>query len=254
VPSRRSLLLVVLGLLAASLLAACRVDGEVAVRVEPDGSGAVVVTVRLDEEAARRLGDPATALRTDDLVAAGWTVEDSAAVDGGLVLRGRRTFASPEDLPGVLDEVGGVDGVFRDVRLEITDGFASTRYGFSAEVELTGSPEQFGDEALTATLGGLPLALSPEELAFSGAADPEAMTLEIAVELPGGEPETNGEVRDGAAVWSFPLTGGEATSASLRSSSTVSSGAPRLLVAGSAAALLVAAVLGVVGLVRRRQD
>jgi hypothetical protein len=34
----------------------------------------------------------------------------------------------------------------------------------------------------------------------------------------------------------------------------VSSGPARLLVTGGAAALLVAAVLGVVGLVRRRQD
>ena len=253
-PSRRSLLLVVSVLLAMGLLAACRVDGEVAVRVEPDGSGTVEVTVRLDEEAARRLGDPATVLRTEDLVAAGWTVEDPAAVDGGLVLRGRRSFASPEDLPGVLEEVGGVDGVFRDVRLELTDGFASTRYAFSADVELTGSPEQFGDEALTATLGGLPLALSPEELAFSGAADPDAMTLEVAVDLPGSEPETNGEVRDGAATWSFPLTGGEPTSATLRAASTVGSGSARLLVAGGAAALLVAVVLAVVGLVRRRRD
>lgn len=246
------MLLCLVAVLASSVLVACRVDGEVAVVVEPDGSGVVTVTVRLDDEAASRLGDPTTALRTEDLVAAGWTVEEPAVADEGVVLRTRRSFASPEDLPGVLDEIGGVDGVFRDVRLEIDDGFARTEYAFSARVELTGSPEQFGDAALTDALGGLPLARTPEELVFSGAADPSAMTLEVAVELPGGDPDTNGDVRDGAAVWSFALTGGEPTSAELSSTATVESGATRIMVLVGVGGLLVAAGLAAVGLLRRR--
>lgn len=246
------MLLCLVAVLASSVLVACRVDGEVAVVVEPDGSGVVTVTMRLDDEAARRLGDPATALRTEDLVAAGWIVEEPAVADGGVVLRTRRSFASPEDLPGVLDEIGGVDGVFRDVRLEIDDGFARTEYAFSARVELTGSPEQFGDAALTDALGRLPLARTPEELVFSGAADPSAMTLEVAVELPGGDPDTNGDVRDGAAVWSFPVTGGEPTSAELSSTATVESGTTRIMVLVGVGGLLVAAGLAAVGLLRRR--
>lgn len=246
------MLLCLVAVLASSVLVACRVDGEVAVVVEPDGSGVVTVMVRLDAEAARRLGDPATALRTEDLVAAGWTVEEPAVAEEGVVLRTRRSFASPEDLPGVLDEIGGVDGVFRDVRLAIDDGFARTEYAFSARVELTGSPEQFGDAALTEALGGLPLARTPEELVFSGAADPSAMTLDVAVELPGGAPDTNGDVRDGAAVWSFPVTGGEPTSAELSSTATVESGTTRLMVLVGVGGLLVAAGLAAVGLLRRR--
>jgi hypothetical protein len=119
-------------------------------------------------------------------------------------------------------------------------------------VELTGSPEQFGDAALTEALGGLPLARTPEELAFSGAADPSAMTLEVAVELPGGDPDTNGDVRDGAAVWSFPVTGGEPTSAELSSTATVESGTTRIMVLVGVGGLLVAAGLAAVGVLRRR--
>ena len=89
---------------------------------------------------------------------------------------------------------GGKDGVFREVGLTVDDGLGSTTYDFSAQVELTGNPEQFGDEALTDVIEGLPLARTPEELALEGAADPGAMVLDVVVELPGGEPETNGEV------------------------------------------------------------
>lgn len=244
--------LALLAVLAALVLSACRVTSEVAVQVEPDGSGVVQVTVRLDEEATRRLGDPTTALRVEDLTAAGWVVRDPEAADGGVVLRAERPFASPEDLPAVLEEVGGRDGVFRDVSLAVSDGFARTDYDFSSQVELTGNPEQFGDDALTAVLGGLALARTPEELALEGAADPEAITLDVVVDLPGGEVTTNGEVRDGRAVWSFPVSGGEPTSARLTATSTVGSGSTSLLVLVGVVLVLLAAVLAVVGLVRRR--
>lgn len=248
----RTLLLVLVAVVAATMAGACEVRSDVAIRVEPDGSGVVAVTVRLDAEAARRLGDPAVVLSTEDLVAAGWTVEEPESADGGVALAARRSFASPEDLPSVLAEVGGPDGVFRDVQLSVRDGLARTEYDFSAAVELTGSPEQFGDDQLTAALDGLPLARTPEELALEGAADPEAITLEVAVSLPGGEPTTNGEVRDGAAVWSFPVSGGEPTSATLTSTSTTTAGSTRLLALAGVLALLVAAALGAVGLWRRR--
>ncbi len=247
------MLLSLLALVAVLLVGACEARATVGVSVDEDGSGVVTVTVRLDDEASRRLGDPANALSLEDLGQAGWSVESPAAGDdGGLVLRARRSFAGPEDLPRVLDEVGGAGGVFRDVQLTVRDGFASTEYDFSAGVELSGNPEQFGDEALTATLGGLALARTPEELALEGAADPAAMTLEVSVQLPGGDPDTNGEVRDGAAVWSFPITGGEATSAELSSTSTVTSTSTRVLVLVGLGGLVAAAALAVVGVLRRR--
>lgn len=250
---RRRLIATFLVAVGALFLTACQVRGEVLVDVEEDGSGTVTVTVRLDEEAARRLGDPATAVDTRDLVEAGWSVRTPRAVDDGLELRAERSFASPDDLPAVLAEIGGVDGVFRDVELTVDDELARTTYGFTADVELTGNPEQFGDQSLTDLLDGLPLARTPEELAMEGAANPESMVLDVVVGLPGGEPDTNGEVVDGNAHWSFPLSGGEPSSEHLSSESSVTSGRTRLLGAFGVIALVTSAMLVVVGLVRRRR-
>ena len=248
---RRGLLLVVLA--AAVLLSACRVRTDVVIDVAEDGSGTVEVVVALDAEAADRLGDPATALRTDDLVGAGWDVADpSADEDGGLTLRASRRFASPAELPGVLEEVGGVDGVFRGTELTVGDGFNSTTYDFTTSVELTGNPEQFGDDLLTASLGGLPLGRTAEELAFEGAADPETATLRVAVELPGGAPDTDGEVDGDRAVWELPMTGGEPTSQELTSVSTLSGSGTRTMFVLGAVALALALGLAIVGVVRRR--
>lgn len=242
-------------LIAASvvLLGACEVRTDVAVRVDEDGSGTVVVTVVMDAEAAARLGDPATALRTDDLAAAGWTLDEPGTDDGGtLTLRATRSFASPAELPGVLDEVGGVDGVFRGTELSVGDGFNTTTYTFGTEVELTGNPEQFGDELLTSSLGGLALGRTPEELAFEGAADPSTATLRVLVELPGGAPGTNGTVEGDRAVWEFPMTGGEPTAAQLASESSLGGSSTLVLFVLGGVALLVAVGLAVVGLLRRR--
>jgi hypothetical protein len=253
-PSRRLLILFVA--LAALLSTACQVRTEVAIDVEEDGSGTVTVTARLDAEAADRLGDPATALRTDDLQAAGWRVDDPASGDdGALTLRAVRDFGSPDQLATVLDEVGGADGVFGNTELSVEDGFASTGYDFTTSVELSGELEQFGDAFLTLSLGGLALARTPEELAAEGADDPATATLDVVVALPGVAPETNGEVRDGAAAWQFPLTGGEATSTTLTSSSTVEDSGTRTTILVGVVLLLVAAALAVAGLVlRRRHD
>jgi len=253
----RTLLALVVG---ALVLVACQVDATVQIDVEEDGSGIVAVTVVLDADAARRLGDPATAVRLDDLRTAGWAVDDPAAdaATGAVTFRAERAFASPDDLSRVLQEVGGGDGtpegggIFRQVQLEISDGFASTEYAFAADVELSGSLEQFSDPDLAAALGGLPLARTPEELAAEAATDPATVQLDVAVVLPGGEPETNGDVADGAATWSFPITGGAATSTQLDSTAEVAQRTPVVLM-GAGAVLVVLALLAVlVGLVRRR--
>ena len=211
------------------------------IAVDDDGAGVVRVTVALDAEAAKQLGDPAN-VALDDLRTAGWTLQDPKALDdGGLTFVGSRPFGSPDELAAVLDEVGGADGAFRDTGLDVTDGFASTSYSFRTGLELTGDPAQFGDQDLTQVLGGLPLGRTPEELAALGADAAGAATLSVSVDLPGDDPDTNGTVRDGRAVWSYPLTGGTATSTTLTSSSSASDGMTVALVAIGALLLAAAA-------------
>lgn len=240
----------VVALLVVLVLTGCRVDAAVRISVDDDGSGSVDVAVELDGDAARLLGDPAEVLAVDDLRAAGWSVADPEAVGDGLRIAASRSFASPDQLPAILDEVGGVDGVFRDVRLDIEDGFGETAYRFEARVVLSGSPEQFSDDDLAAQLDGLPLGRTPEELFLSGAPDPEAITLTVAVRLPGGLPETDGRFVGGAAEWDFPVTGLQPTDAVVQSSSVVTGQTTVLIALG--VLLLAAAVVVLVVAIRRR--
>jgi hypothetical protein len=240
-------------LLAAALAvvaAACRTEVDVQVQVQPDGSGRVVVTVDLDAEAAAQLGDPA-GLSFEDMTSAGWEVEAPAARDGGLRIVAVRPFASPEALATVLDEIGGVDGVFSDTSLELADGFASSSVSFRTDLALSGDPAQLSDEQLTQVLGGLPLGRTPEELAALGADSPDAATLTVRVSLPGGVDDSNGEVEDGTASWSAPMTGGTATDEQLTATAEERR-TSTLVLGGAGAALVVAAiVVAIVGLTRR---
>ena len=234
-------------------LGACEVRSEVAIDVSEDGSGTVEVRVELDREAARRVGDPATAVRVEDLRDAGWQVADpESGEDGSVTFRASRAFAGPDQLGQVLEEVGGTDRVFQGVRVEVRDGFGSADYELAAGVHLTGSPEQFSDGELAAVLDGLPLARSPEELALEGADDPRSATLTVSVGLPGGTPRTTGSIEDGRATWTFPLTGGTETTEQIEVSSTTSSGRTGQLVILAVVAGVLALVALVVGLVRRR--
>lgn len=235
------------------LATACRTEVVVDVEVATNGSGTVTVTATLDAEAADALGDPGM-LALDDLRQAGWQVPEPRVTDGdGLEVSATRRFSGPDELAGVLEEVGGEDGVFRDVSLEVSSSLAATDYRFGATIVLSGSPEQFGDDALTEALGGLPLGRSAEELAALGADDPGAGTLVLRVDLPGGTPDTDAVVRDGAAVWEAPLTGGEATEEQARVA-THDQRTDVLVLGAVGIGLLVAALVAlVVGLLRGRR-
>ncbi len=184
----RRLVLLLLPLLVAGT--ACQARATVAVDVREDGSGTVAVTVRLDPEATSRLGDPATALATADLVDAGWKVPAPATRAGAVTLRAVRPFGSPDELAAVLDEVGGKDGVFRGTSLSVGESFASTTYDFRTTVRLTGSLEQLSDPELATVLGNLPLGRTAEELAAEGADVAGAARLTLEVTLPGADPAT----------------------------------------------------------------
>ena len=271
------------------VLAGCQVDSQVAIRVNEGGSGTVTVTVHLDAEAAERLGDPATSVQLSDLVAAGW-VADSPKTDtsgptkGGVTLVVRRKFGSPDELALVLGEIGGTPGetgspaVFSDVQLKLTDGFASTDYSFSSALSLTGSLEQFSDPELTAALGGLPLARTPEELQAEGLTAASAATLKVSVQLPGTLEQSTGKISAGSvttgsaqggkvqggkvqggkvqgesASWEFPLSGGTASSATMTAESSDTQALPFRLLIAAAALLVLAGVFLTVGLLRRRR-
>ena len=190
-------------LVAAVLcLVGCEVSASVGIDVAEDGSGSVTVSAELDREASQRLGDPATQLRTEDLTAAGWTVEFVAAEGGGLTIRGTKPFGSPDGLQQVLDEVGGVDGIFREWTIDIEDAFASTTWTVGGRVVLSGSLDQFSDADLAAALDGLPLGRTPEQLAAE-LGEGGSVPIRLGIRLPDEVDEG-----DRLQTWDYAVPGG----------------------------------------------
>ena len=147
---RRALWLLLGGFLLL-VLSGCRVDSTVTIDIEGNGGGAVQVDVLLDAEATERLPDLDAQLQVQDLRNAGWDVTDPApSEDGGTLLTATKTFASPDDLPVVLNEIGA----FNSVMLTRTREFGATTWTFEGNIDITGGVDQFGDAELGALLGG----------------------------------------------------------------------------------------------------
>jgi hypothetical protein len=191
-------LLLPLSILLALAASACQVRTTVDVAMAEDGSGEVAVTVRLDAEALARvpdvdgdgtsgLADLAALVRTEDLVAAGWTVgEPAESGEGGAALRVTRPFGTPDEADTILAELTGPSGVLRDLDVSRSTSFGRTELGFSGTADLSGGLEAFGDEGLAAALDGEPLGQDAAAIeAAAGVPLAEAVTFEITADLDG---------------------------------------------------------------------
>lgn len=194
--------------MAVLLAGGCRMDAEVALDVEPDGSGEVEVAVILDEEAVRAVGDVAAQLRLDDLAGAGWAVEGpERQTDGSTLIAASKPFTTPEQAVDVLGEVAGSGGPIGDLRLERRQSFLSTKFEFSGQFDLTAGIDAFSDDELRQRLEGSGFGLGSVELEqATGAAVDETFGIEFRAELPGGpsagEAATGApEVTEAAVVW-----------------------------------------------------
>jgi hypothetical protein len=195
-----------LALLVAVLATACQVRTTVTVDVADDGSGTVDVAVGLDEEALGRVPDLdgdgvsdaedlAALVRDDDLTAAGWTVAEPDAADGGegdddglTWLRVSRAFGTPEEGDRILAGLTGPDGPLRDLQLTRGESFGRTEYTFTGTADLSGGLEAFGDEGLAAALEGEPLGEDAAAIeARFGEPLADMFTLEVTARLAGDE-------------------------------------------------------------------
>ena len=244
---RRLLPLWIFGVLLG--LTACQVDTTVTINVAPDGSGVVEVAVALDEEALQAVGSLENQLRLNDLADAGWTVEgpEQAATDGTTRLYASKPFAVPERLPAVLRDIAG-PGVFTDVALTRERSFARTSWALTGSVDLTAGLALFSDADLDATLSGLTLGHTEEEIrGLAGCAEEscsaeDAFAFELQVVLP-ETGATNGVMQDKVAHWELGL--GEELAEPFTLSWTLEDRTPRMwrTAAAIAAVLFVLAVV-----------
>ena len=152
--NRRLLRVFALVALVVVVAAGCRVQIETKVDVGLDGKGTITQGIGFDDAALKRVGDPAQALRADDLVQAGWEV-DAASKEGDLTwIRVHQSFDTPEEGTALLAQLSGPDGPYRDMLINRSDGFFSTSVNVSGQIDTTAGLAMFGDQQLATALGG----------------------------------------------------------------------------------------------------
>ncbi len=140
--------------LVVFVAAGCRVQIETKIDVGLNGKGTITQGIGFDDAALKRVGDPAQALRADDLVQAGWEV-DAASKEGDLTwIRVHQSFETPEEGTALLAQLSGPDGPYRDMLIKRSDGLLSTSVKVTGQIDTTAGLAMFGDQQLATTLGG----------------------------------------------------------------------------------------------------
>lgn len=195
------------GLLAVAalvLLAGCRLDVDVGMTMNADGSGEIVVTAVVDADVVAQAPDLSGALMLPDALDAGWTVEGPTATDsGGMTVTLRHTFTDAIEATNLLRSIGPPFNVDILVTRTATEDEVATALSGTASLA-GGTFDAFADGPLVEAIGAIPFA---QPLQASGATPPESMSVELTVRLPGNIENTTGERSQGAAVWNLPLDG-----------------------------------------------
>jgi HAD superfamily hydrolase (TIGR01509 family) len=207
-------------LILTFLIAACRVESSVFVNVEDDGTGSVEVSVELDDEASRLIGNIEKQLRTEDLVSSNWKVSlsENLEEESKTVVLATKNFVSVDSLVSVLEEIAG-PSVFSEVSLLSEKSFAKKLWTIEGKIDLSDGLSLFSDPALDKVLGGNLFGRSLEDLSFLSGCDDicnpaDSFLMNFSVSLPGAiENDFNKD------VWTVPL--GDRTPTPFLSSSTV---------------------------------
>ena len=202
----RRLLILVLG---ALVLSACRLDVVVSVEMEPDGTGVVTVVAVADAELVGLVPELVEDLRLDDALANGWVVEGPILDEaGGLSLTLTHPFASAQELANVLNSIGPPLSGMEAART-FDPGTEQTTNGVRGALVLPNGFESFSDPDLNTAVGGLPFAA---EFGAIGRSPSDTMSFTYRVSLPGELISSDGVQADGGVFeWVAPLDGSVAS-------------------------------------------
>ncbi|MEM7341381.1 MAG: HAD-IA family hydrolase [Actinomycetota bacterium] len=196
--------LLLVGVVAFS---ACQADIDVAIDVEPDGSGTVEVVTTLDAETSDGVLDldlDADGLLLADLAQSGWVVEPPATdADGSTVVVATKDFGTAAQLSDIMTDLTGPEGVFRSFSLQRVKTFARVEYAVRGEIDTTGGLATFSDDDLVDSLGR-----SIESLATRYGAREDQVSFRVEVTMPG---ELQGEAPPGLVVIDTNTTSSGAT-------------------------------------------
>ena len=242
---RRLPLLLVFAVLAWATTA-CQLTVAAGVDVSRDGTGRVTAGLGLDADAIKEVGDLSTALRLDDVRAAGWQVDAPRKEDDGLTwVRAAKPFSDPEQVPAILAELNAPGGPFKDFRVVRTKSLTRSKTTFTGTVDLAGGLTGLSDPELDAALDDVDLGLDLEGLRRRFG---DQLDVRVTAGLP-GEVKTNAPARDGGrALWAPEL----GQTILMEASSEAFRVDPRIPIAAGAALLV--AGFGLVVLLRRRRN
>lgn len=190
--------------LGAMVTSSCRLELEVNLEVERDGSGSVEVVVGLDPDGVDRIGgDLGDVLEVTDLMDAGWEVEGPEIEDDGSTrVRFRHGFADPAEAAVAFADIAASDGPFQGFALSRRSSFARTEWGFTGRLDFSAGIEAFGDAGLAAELDGQPLGQSVEEIeAQLGEELSDVIRVRVMVNLPGEVSSNGARVAESGARW-----------------------------------------------------
>jgi hypothetical protein len=210
-------------LLLAVVMSGCRLDLEVTIRVEADGTGKVTAQITADPDLTAALPPGADILLLDDAREAGWDVEGPTPTDqGGRVVTLAKSTASLDELAIAIAEIGPplvIDILERRAEEGNRSGEGGAdisrivnKFAMTAVLPDGDSPRgfaAFSDPDLTAVMGGLPF---ESELLAAGAIPAESLSFVLRIDAPGRVTEHSGTVissgdERSVVEWDAPLTG-----------------------------------------------
>lgn len=201
---RRSLRLLA-AVSALVLLSACRVDTSVSLRVEPNGSGTVTVTVTADKNVVAKAPNLAADVRVDDLKKAGWKVTGPTETDdGGLLVVLEHPFRTPAEATSALSQVNGPSGPLHGLALARTGTDTNSTWTLSGRLEVVGGLQAFADQSALQLLGGAPYA---EDIRAMGMDLGDAVGITFDAALPGKVEASTGLPVEDALTWKVPMDG-----------------------------------------------
>lgn len=223
----RSTVLRTAAIIAATvLLSSCRVDTNISLNVKPNGSGTVTVVVTADKDIIAKAPGIEGDLRTDDLVAAGWSVsKPTRTKDGGLSVTLRHSFANPAQATAVLAQVNGPRGPLHDVSLARSGRDTASTWTLEGRLEVNGGLQAFADDQALQLLGGAPYAADVADAKMDLG---DAVGIDFDAVLPGKVKSTTGLASGKAVTWRVPMDGTPTNIATTTSNVDVASSISRV--------------------------
>tara|TARA_B100000424_G_scaffold54957_1_gene39588 strand:+ start:202 stop:1650 length:1449 start_codon:yes stop_codon:yes gene_type:complete len=189
--------LALLSLASLLLVSACTIQLRVKLDLAEDGSGQITAGIGLDEQARNQpaFQNIEEALRISDLIEAGWEFESAGlGSDGREWFESTKSFADPDDLQKVLNELTNSPEAFKDWEFSSEITSKTRDFVISGVVDLTDGLNLFTDESLNKLLDEPPLGIAIETIEESlGTSINETISLQVIVNLPD---QSNEEIID----------------------------------------------------------